>query len=153
MSPDDFSFLSEFLRRRSGLLLTSQKTPLIAGQLTPVARRFGFRDVSSLIGELRHAREALASAVTEAMTINDSVFFRDKAIFDYLRSATLPRLLESRSGEKRLRVWCSACAAGQEAYSVAMLLDELTLVRKGWAIDLIATDLSSELIPRSAERP
>src|SRR5258706_7338174 len=145
MSTDDFSFLAEFLRRRSGLLLTSQKTQLIAGQLTPVARRFGFRDVSSMIGELRHAREALASAVTEAMTINDSVFFRDKVTFDHLRTATLPRLLESRSGEKRLRIWCSACAAGQEAYSIAMLLDELTLVRHGWSIDLIATDLNFDL--------
>src|SRR5258708_37725558 len=140
MSPDDFSFLSEFLRRRSGLLLTSQKTPLIAGQLTPVARRFGFRDVSSLIGELRHAREALASAVTEAMTINDSVFFRDKAIFDHLRTATLPRLLESRSGERRLRIWCSACAAGQEAYSLAMLRAELTPPRYGWATHRMGND-------------
>jgi chemotaxis protein methyltransferase CheR len=149
MLGDDFQFLSEFLRRRSGLLLPSHKAHLIEGRLAPVAKRFGFRDVAALLRELAHARETLARAVTEAMTVNDSVFFRDRTVFDHLRATVLPRLLEARARIKRLRIWSAACAAGQEAYSLAMLLDDLGLVQKGWSIDLIATDLSSDLIARA----
>jgi chemotaxis protein methyltransferase CheR len=148
MATADFQFLSEFLRRRSGLLLPSHKAHLIEGRLAPVARRFGFRDVDALLRELGHARETLARAVTEAMTINDSVFFRDANVFDHLRTVVLPRLIEARAQTKRLRIWSGACAAGQEAYSLAMLLDELKLIQKGWSLDLIATDLSSDLIAR-----
>jgi chemotaxis protein methyltransferase CheR len=151
MSPEDFSFLSEFLRRRSGLLLTSHKVHLVEFHLAPVARRFGFRDVGSLLRELRIARETLAGAVTEAMTTNDSSFFRDREVFDLLRESALPKLLKARATTKRLRIWSSACAAGQEAYSVAMILDDLKLTQAGWSIDLIATDLNSDLIARAEE--
>ena len=77
MNSDDFEFLSHFLRRRSGLALAPYKAHLVEGRLAPVARRFGFRNVESLLRELRYAREALARAVTEAMTTNDSSFFRE----------------------------------------------------------------------------
>ena len=105
--------------------------------------------MASLIGELRLGREALADAVTEAMTVNESSFFRDPAQFRDLREIVLPRLLTARGNEKRLRIWSAATAAGQEAYSIAIILSELGLARQGWNIDLIATDLSGEAIERA----
>jgi chemotaxis protein methyltransferase CheR len=151
MKPDDFSFLAQMVRRRSGLVLPTQKAPLIEGRLTTVMRRFGFRSMNSLILELRHGRDTLARAVTEAMTTNESSFFRDRPAFDRFRDVILPPLLAARAKSKRLRIWSAACAAGQEPYSIAMILDDLKLQAKGWSIDLIATDLNSEMIARAEE--
>jgi len=149
MKPEDFSYLAELVRRRSGLLLPAHKAPLIEGRLSPVMRRFGFRSASALINELRHGHDALARAVSEAMTTNESYFFRDRAAFDKLREVILPPLIAARTSSRRLRIWSAACAAGQEAYSIAMILSDLKLPTKGWSIDLFATDLSSEMIARA----
>jgi chemotaxis protein methyltransferase CheR len=151
MAPEDISFLAQLVRRRSGLVLPAHKAHLIEGRLATVMRRFGFRTPDALIQELRHGRDTLARAVTEAMTTNESSFFRDRAAFEQFRDIVLPRLLEARIASRRLRIWCAACAAGQEAYSVAMLLDDQKLAAKGWAIDLIATDLSAEMIARAED--
>ncbi len=147
----DHAFLAQLVRRRSGLVLPAHKTHLIEGRLAPVMRRFGFRELGALIAELRHGRDTLARAVTEAMTTNESSFFRDRAAFEQFRDLVLPRLLADRAESKRLRIWCAACAAGQEPYSIAMLLDDNKLAAKGWSIDLIATDLSAEMIARAEE--
>jgi len=149
MKPEDFSFLAEIVRRRSGLVLPTHKAPLIEGRLSSVMRRFGFRSAPTLINELRHGHDGLARAVSEAMTTNESSFFRDKATFDKFRDVILPPLISARAPSKRLRIWCAACAAGQEAYSIAMILSDLKLPAKGWSIDLFATDLSSEMIARA----
>ncbi len=151
MKPEDFSFLAQMVRRRSGLVLPSHKAPLIEGRLATVMRRFGFRSMNALIHELRHGRDTLARAVTEAMTTNESSFFRDRPAFEKFREIVLPQLLEARAESKRLRIWSAACAAGQEPYSIAMILDDLKLQSKGWSIDLIATDLSSEMIARAED--
>src|SRR5512143_3946535 len=135
MRPEDFLFLARVVRRRSGLVLPPHKAPMLEGRLAIVMRRFGFRTTAALIHELRHGRDTLARAVTEAMTTNESSFFRDRVAFEKFRDVVLPPLLEARAASKRLRIWSAACAAGQEAYSIAMLLDDLKLQRKGWAID------------------
>jgi chemotaxis protein methyltransferase CheR len=151
MTEDDLNFLAQIVRRRSGLILPPHKTRFVAGQLAPVMRRFGFRTADALVAELRHGRDTLARAVTEAMTTNESSFFRDRGAFEQFRDLVLPRLIEARAKTKRLRIWCAACAAGQEPYSVAMLLDDAKLAAQGWRIDLIATDLSAEMIARAEE--
>jgi chemotaxis protein methyltransferase CheR len=89
--------------------------------------------------------------VTEAMTTNDSAFFRDRRTFEEFRDIVLPELLIKRAAGKRLRIWCAACAAGQEPYSIAMILDDAKLLAQGWTIDLIATDLNSQMIARAEE--
>ncbi|HWD27374.1 MAG TPA: protein-glutamate O-methyltransferase CheR [Rhizomicrobium sp.] len=151
MTQDDISLLAQIVRRRSGLILPPHKAQFVEGQLAPVMRRFGFRTVEALLAELRHGRETLSRAVTEAMTTNESSFFRDRGSFEQFRDMVLPRLIEARAKTKRLRIWCAACAAGQEPYSVAMLLDDAKLPAKGWNIDLIATDISTEMIARAEE--
>ena len=151
MPPADFAFLARLVQRRAGIVLTENRREPVARRLEPVMRRFGFKDLSQLLAELRHGREALAAAVTEAMTINESSFFRDPALFQRLSRDILPELMARRAGEKRLRIWSAACAAGQEAYSLAMVLDNLGLAAEGWAVDLVATDISADAIAR-AER-
>jgi chemotaxis protein methyltransferase CheR len=85
------------------------------------------------------------------MTTNESSFFRDQVPFEQFRDIVLPALLARRAGTRRLRIWCAACAAGQEAYSLAMILDDRKLSAQGWTVDLIATDLNSEMIARAEE--
>jgi len=151
MIPADLANLADLLHRRSGLVVTADKTRLIESKLAPIARRFGFRDVSALFAELPHPPEELARAITEAMTTNESSFFRDRAPFEHFRDTMVPALCVARAAKRRLRIWCAAAACGQEAYSLAMLLDEMGLVAQGWKIDLIATDLSAEAIARAKE--
>jgi chemotaxis protein methyltransferase CheR len=151
MKQDDVAYLAQMLRRRSGIVLTQPKSEALENRLAPVVRRFGFKDSEALVSELRHGRDALARAVTEAMTTNESSFFRDWAVFEQFRKKILPALLAQRATTKRLRIWCAACAAGQEAYSIAMLLDDHKLRAKGWTVDLFATDLSAEMIARAEQ--
>lgn len=148
LSVDDFSFIARLLRRRSGLVLTPEKANLFARRVKPVLHRFGFKTIAQLVLELRLGNESVAAALTEAVTINDTSFFREPAQFGSLR-ALLPGILRARGKSKRLRIWSSACASGQEAYSIAMLLDEMNLAAQGWMIDLIASDLSGEALARA----
>lgn len=143
MTPDDFAFLARLLRRRSGLSLTPDRAGLAERRLAPVMRRFGFRDLAVLIAELRLGQEALADAVTEAMTVNDTAFFRDPESFAALRRTVLPRLAAAR-GARALRIWSAGCATGQEAYSIAMLLGEMKI-----EAEIVATDLSAAAIHRA----
>ncbi len=151
MTPEDFAYLALIVHRRSGIVLSSKKLHLIESRLSNVQRRFGFRSLPAMVEELRHGRDVLARAVTEALTTNDTSFFRDRPQFDQLRDTVLPRLMDARVASKRLRVWCAACASGQEPYSLAMLFDDMKLVEKGWSIDLIATDFSAEMIARAED--
>jgi chemotaxis protein methyltransferase CheR len=151
MTPHDFDNLADLVRRRSGLVLTPEKKTLAGSRLNPVARRFGFRNTTQLLAELPYPSEELARAITEALTTNDTSFFRDSSVFHFLAKDALPALLRNRGVSRRIRIWCAAVSTGQEAYSVATILDEMQLVAQGWKIDLIATDLNENAIARAKE--
>jgi chemotaxis protein methyltransferase CheR len=151
MDESDFTYLADFLRHRSGLVLTSQKPDFAENRLAPVMRCFGFKSLPALIAELREGHEALAQAVAEAVTVGDSSFFRDRKVFEEFAGRVLPGIIARRAEKKRLRIWCAAAATGQEPYSVAMLLSDVDLVAAGWSIDLIASDIDPRAIDRAAE--
>ncbi len=151
MSPADLFHLADLLHRRSGLVIGPDKARLIESKLAPVAERFGYRSCDAMLAELPHPPEELADAITEAMTTNESSFFRDRAPFDHFRDTIVPAFRRARAMKKRLRIWCAAASTGQEVYSLAMLLDEMGLAAEGWKIDLIATDLSTGAIARARE--
>ncbi|HEY1707031.1 MAG TPA: protein-glutamate O-methyltransferase CheR [Rhizomicrobium sp.] len=151
MNTADFTFLTDLLRRRSGLALTPNKIPLVKSRLLPVARRFGFRNVEGLLKDLRYGREPLARAVTEAMTTNESFFFRDPEAFETFEETILPALLRRRAENRRFRIWCAACATGQEAYTLAMILDDHRLAERGWDVEILASDINSDSILRAKE--
>src|ERR1700742_4150905 len=146
----DFKCLADLLKRRAGFHLSPKKTQLVISRLAPVARLYGFRKTDQLLGELYDPPEELARAVTEAMMINESSFFRDKVSFDHFRGVILPSLLSARASSRRLRIWCAAASTGQEPYSLAMILDEAK-ISSDWHIELIATDLCSDAIARGVE--
>ena len=150
MNSADFDFVAQLLKRRSGLALAADKLYLLEARLAPVASQFGLADLHAVVAKLRTGNEAIATAVVEAMTTNESFFFRDKTPFDHFDNIMLPRLLQARAATKTLRVWCAAASTGQEPYSLAMILREKAALFDGWRIEVSATDLSSEVLERAA---
>jgi len=150
MTPHDFDFLRRMLKERSGLVLSAEKDYLLESRLLPLARRHRMSSLGELATRLRQPGSAsLAIAVTEAMTTNETFFFRDRIPFDHLRDTVIPALVAARSREKRIRIWCTAAASGQEPYSIAMLLKALGGQLNGFRVDIVATDLSADVIDRA----
>lgn len=125
------------------------KTYLIESRLSPIARREGFANVSALLTALRTKRdEKLLSMVTDAMTTNETFFFRDKTPFDQFKDEVLPSLLKSRPTSE-FKVWCAACATGQEPYSLAMIMEEMRIKYPRLSLDILATDISTRCLEKA----
>jgi chemotaxis protein methyltransferase CheR len=150
VTPADYDFIRKVLRERSGYVLSPDKQYLIDSRLTPLARQEGCASLAELATKMRlPGSEALLARVTETMTINESFFFRDKIPFDRFKDTILPALMEVRRPARRLRIWCSACSTGQEPYSLAMVLKSMSEKLTGWQIDIVATDISRQVLDRA----
>jgi chemotaxis protein methyltransferase CheR len=151
MTNEDFDLLCRLLKDRSGLVLTRDKAYLLESRLLPVARKRNMKSLDDLIALLRGRPEGeLVRDVIEAMTTNESFFFRDIKPFDQFRSFVIPQLLKTRAAKKSMRIWSAACSSGQEPYSIAMILAEERATRlQGWSIELVATDLSTEILEKA----
>jgi len=150
MNPADFAFFARLVKDGSGLVVTEDKSYLVKSRLLAVAQRHGFASVPALAWALKkRADGAIAREIVEAMTTNESSFFRDMKPFDQFRAIVLPALLKARAASRTLRFWSAACAAGQEPYSLAMLLEEERVRLAGWHVSLLATDISGEMIERA----
>ncbi|MCB1556248.1 MAG: protein-glutamate O-methyltransferase CheR [Alphaproteobacteria bacterium] len=146
----DFDFYKDFLYKKSGLSLTSDKSYLLDSRLTPIARQFGYASLDAMTTTLRAVPpQDLVKAVVEAMTTNETSFFRDSKPFDTFRDTVLPYLLKKRATTKRLRIWSAACSSGQEAYSLAMLLKEKANLTAGWTIEIMGTDISEDIVAQA----
>jgi chemotaxis protein methyltransferase CheR len=150
MKPDDFDLFAVLVKQRSGLVLTRDKAYLLESRLTPVARKWNMKTLDDLAQSIRARREeAMLRDITEAMTTNESFFFRDQKPFDQFRQILLPEFLKSRAAKKQIRIWSAAASSGQEAYSLAMILSEEAIKFRDWKIEIIGTDLSSEMVERA----
>lgn len=149
MTPTDFDYVSQILKRRSGLVLTPEKAYLIQSRVSPLLRRHGLASVEVLVQKMRGGDERITRDVVEAMTTNESFFFRDKTPFEHFEKLILPRLLQARAPERRLRIWCAAASTGQEPYSLAMILREKSQLLRDWKVEIIGTDLSTEVLERA----
>ena len=150
MTPEDFDYLRKLLKERSGLVLSAEKQYLAESRLLPVARRHGMSTLAELVGALKApAASALASEVVDAMTTNETFFFRDKMPFEHVRDTVLPALIAARAREKRIRIWCAAASTGQEPYSIAMTLKSMEAQLAGFRVDILATDLVGEVLERA----
>ncbi|GEP02360.1 CheR family methyltransferase [Methylobacterium oxalidis] len=150
MTELEFDFLRGYLKQRSGLALTAEKRYLVESRLGPVCRRFGLASLGDLVGALKVSRDsAIERAVVEAMTTNETFFFRDRVPFDLFRETLLPQALTRRAAQRRLRIWCAASSTGQEPYSLAILLQEAAPRLQGWQVEIVATDLSTEVIEKA----
>ncbi|MGH6716651.1 MAG: CheR family methyltransferase [Bradyrhizobium sp.] len=149
MTPLDYDYLRKLLKERSGFDLSADKQYLVESRLAPLARRTGLSGIGELVQKMKGGSEVLITDVVEAMTTNETFFFRDKIPFDHLREMVLPAMLQARSNRKSLRIWSAASSTGQEPYSIAMCLKEKASLFAGWRVEIVATDLSQEVLEKS----
>jgi len=152
VTPLDYDFLRKCLKARSGLVLSADKQYLVESRLLPVARKAGLANLGDLVAALKIApADALMIAVVEAMTTNESFFFRDKTPFDHFRETIMPALLAARRTSRSIRIWCAAASTGQEPYSLAMSLKQMAREIAGLRIEIVATDLSNEVLEKARQ--
>lgn len=145
-----FRFFAELVKQRAGMALSEDKEYLIESRLLPVARQRHLPDVAALYAEAsRHPSEELLTDITEAMTTNESFFFRDGKPYDLLRRTLLSGAMQARGSQRKLRIWSAACSTGQEPYSIALCLKEEAALLEGWSCDILATDIAGKVIDRA----
>ncbi len=150
MKPGDFEYLADFLKNSSGLVLGPEKMYLVESRLQPIVRKRNLPGLTELVAEIRLGKnQSLIQDVMEAMTTNESFFYRDKTPFDNLRTDVLPKFLASRQSVRQLRIWSAAASTGQEPYSIAMLLKDMAASFQGWRIDIFGTDISREVLEKA----
>ena len=148
LSTQGYSFLQTYIQRESGIVLDEDKRYLIESRLLPIVRQENLGSLDELCGHLATGRRpTLATRVIDAMTTNETLFFRDSGIFDALRTSILPGLMASVAGKRKLRIWSAASSTGQEAYSIA-----ITLLEAGFnahEVEITGTDLSEQVLDRA----
>lgn len=150
MNDADFTYLATLLKERSGLIVTPDKQYLFDTRLGPIAREHKLKDVDTLIGAMRQSRnEILIGAVVDAMTTNETSFFRDRHPFDAMRQIILPALIRARAQQKHIRIWSAASSTGQEAYSLAIMIAENFPMLAGWKVEIVGTDISPTALARA----
>jgi len=143
----DYAYLREVVMTQSANLIDPSRNTLFETKLTPIAKMAGASNLEDFVQLLRSDRPAhLHRAVAEAMTINETSFFRDVKPFELLRETILPRLIDSRRKERRLRIWSAASSTGQEAYSLAMMITEHLPEIALWDVKIIGTDISRQVV-------
>ncbi len=151
MNASDLDIIARLVKERSGIVLTSDKAYLVESRLLPVLRRWQFASLRDLATSLRdQPPEGLIDQVVEAMTTNETFFFRDGRPFEQLREVVLPALIRARAHLRSIRIWSAACSSGQEPYSIAMVLCDIPGLT-GWKVEILATDISHEMLERAEQ--
>lgn len=152
MTPDEFEFISQLLKKRSGLALTQDKLYLLESRLMPIARVNNCVDLSAFIRLLRTKMdEKIIAEVVDAMTTNESMFFRDQKPFEQLKQVILPRYKQAHPAGARMRIWSAACSNGQEPYSISMCLLEEAPRMTGYNYEIVATDISPRVLEKAKQ--
>jgi chemotaxis protein methyltransferase CheR len=152
LDANSFNFVSSFIREKSAIVLEPSKAYLVESRLSPIARENGMSSVAELVNALRRpGNRDLSRQVVDAMTTNETSFFRDLHPFEALKSHIIPELMEKRAKERTLNIWSNACSSGQEVYTIAMTLRESFPSLAGWRVRLIASDLSSAILRKAQE--
>jgi len=150
MNPNAFEYYKNLLKQKSGLVITPDKAYLLDSRLTPIAKKHGIADIEVMADKMKSSNDAtLINAVVEAMTTNETSFFRDARPFDMFRDVLMPEMLQRRANSRRIRIWSAACSSGQEPYTLAMLLKEMGAKLQGWTIEIVATDISHEILEQA----
>jgi chemotaxis protein methyltransferase CheR len=147
-----FQYVQELVQRRSAIALEAGKDYLVESRLLPLAKAQGLSSVQELVRRLKSQPEGpLHAQVVEAMTTNETSFFRDVHPFEVLRTVVLPELIAARAEQRRLRLWSAACSTGQELYSLAILLAEHFPQLESWDVELLGSDLSQAVLQKAAQ--
>jgi len=152
LSPTDLGYVRDLVRTRSAIVLEPEKAYLVQSRLEPLAKSEGLTSLTELVQKLRAAPYGdLHRKVVEAMTTNETSFFRDLTPFQVLRDQLLPEIIARKGASKRLNMWCGASSSGQEPYSVMFTIFEHFPELKKWVIQFIATDISEEMLAKCRE--
>lgn len=151
MQPDDFEFLARLLKERSGLVLTKDKGYLVENRLMALVRERRFKNLVEMIAALKNGEKTLSDGVVEAMMSKDTGFFRDWKPFEHFRTVVLPNALAARKAKRNFRILCAGASTGQEAYSVAMILDDVASSIADWNIEIVGIDLSASALTFATE--
>jgi chemotaxis protein methyltransferase CheR len=150
MMAHEFGLVRRILKEHSGLNLGADKQDMLEGKLRPLLREFGLPTLSHLVlAMMKPDAHALRARAAQAVTVQESYFFRDKVPFHYFIDVMLPRLMARREKEHRVRIWCAAAAGGQEPYSLAMELAERNGKLAGWTVEIVATDFVEEALAKA----
>jgi chemotaxis protein methyltransferase CheR len=148
LSQADFSYVSTLVRREAAIVLAPGKEYLVEARLIPVARQIGAPSVGAFLAELqRRPNTDHQRRIVDALTTNETSWFRDREPFNALVDAVLPELVKSRAAARRLRIWSAASSSGQEAYSLAITMEES--LPTGWSYEIVGSDISTEMIKRA----
>lgn len=153
MNTTHFEYLKNFLQEKAAIVLHAGKEYLVETRLNPLVHKEGFKTLDDMIAAMRaRPGQGLHQRVIDAMTTNETLFFRDLHPFEALKKTILPELLVKRAAEKQLNIWCMASSSGQEPYSIAMLLREaFPLVVSNWKVFLLASDISDEMLEKTRQ--
>lgn len=150
LEPRSFDYIAKLVRDRSAIVLESSKAYLVESRLSPIARECGLETIGKLIEKLQEPNsQGLTQKVVDAMTTNETSFFRDLHPFQALKTDILPNLIKARASERVLNIWSNACSSGQEVYSIAMLIKENFPELAGWKVRLVASDLSTKILDKA----
>ncbi|QBI21258.1 protein-glutamate O-methyltransferase CheR [Egibacter rhizosphaerae] len=150
LAPADFDYVRTLVRDEAAIVVEPGKSYLVESRLAPVARRHGLQTIDRLVQQLRRGSPRLRDEVVEAMTTNETSFFRDVHPFTSLEERVIPELMQRRAARRQLVFWSAACSSGQEPYSVAMLLREKFPQLASWNVRIVASDISAEMLGRAA---
>jgi chemotaxis protein methyltransferase CheR len=151
ISPGSYKFLQDYVYRESGIVLEDDKHYLLQARLMPILKKDQLKTIDDICDRLRAGNADLRQRVVEAMTTNETLFFRDPAVFDALKTQIVPALMKTREATRRLSFWSAAASSGQEAYSLAIMLLEMGLPAQGWSIQIMGTDLSNQVLDRARQ--
>jgi chemotaxis protein methyltransferase CheR len=146
---NEFSYLCELVKNSTAIALDAKREYLMEARLASVARQEGFGSVSEQLTRVRTGTSTqLQWKVVEAMTTNETSFFRDVKPFEALRQVVIPALIKARQNERKLSIWCAACSTGQEPYSISMMLREHFPELQNWNVTILATDIATEVLEK-----
>jgi chemotaxis protein methyltransferase CheR len=149
LEPSTFERIRRLVYERTAIVLDAGKEYLVESRLSPIAHANGFPSIDDLCKHLNAGRPSLIAEVVEAMTTNETSFFRDHHPFEALRQVILPSLLKARADVRKLRIWCAACSTGQEPFSLAILLSEYFPQLTSWDVRIDATDIAKAVLSRA----
>ena len=148
LSQSEFTYVSTMVRREASIVLAPGKEYLVEARLIPVARAVGAANVNEFLAELqRRPNPANQRRIIDALTTNETSWFRDREPFNALTEVVLPDLIKTRASTRKIRVWSAASSSGQEAYSLAILMSEN--LPPGWSYEIMGTDISTEMVKRA----
>lgn len=151
MDNSNFEFIRKFMKDETAIILDQSKEYLVESRLTPVSKELGYASLDDLIKEFKgRPKEETKLKIIDAMTINETLFFRDIHPFEALKTKILPELI-AKKADKKLNIWCAAASSGQEPYTIAMVLKDFDMHLKGWTINILASDISEKMLLRARE--